>query len=301
MLAKAVGGSMWYAYNNMNAWGVRLNSRLYKSALVNIGPQQSERAKQWYAENPHPRGMLGKKHSKKSIEKMTQTRSSKSEKEKKKSSEKLRETRYKNNSNIFSEEHKGNISKAKVGKKHGEKTRQKISETRKQKIKNGEIIFEISQETRDKISKSNKGKINPHKNKTFLEIVNNDGKVLEWKTKISESNRGKKRTQETREKMSRTRVGLKDSDKTKRNKSKSRKRLIDSGWEYSEESKEKMSKSKKGVPKPEGFGGLISKAKRGMIYINNGNKNKMVHPDELEDYLTSGWKLGMIKRKRKDE
>lgn len=34
MLAKALGGNMWFAYNNMNAYGEKLNSILYESAMV---------------------------------------------------------------------------------------------------------------------------------------------------------------------------------------------------------------------------------------------------------------------------
>ena len=66
MLAKALQGNMWYAYNNMNAYKVRLSSRLYESAQREVSIQQSIRMIQWLRKNEHPRGMLGKKHSKES-------------------------------------------------------------------------------------------------------------------------------------------------------------------------------------------------------------------------------------------
>lgn len=41
MLAKALGGNMWFAYNNMNAHGVRLKSILYESAMINLSKVHS--------------------------------------------------------------------------------------------------------------------------------------------------------------------------------------------------------------------------------------------------------------------
>ena len=62
MLAKALGGNMWFAYNNMNAYGEKLNSILYESAMIRISEEQSIRQTEWLKNNPHPKGMLGKKH-----------------------------------------------------------------------------------------------------------------------------------------------------------------------------------------------------------------------------------------------
>lgn len=41
MLAKALGGNMWFAYNNMNAHNVKLSSRLYESARLLVNTEIS--------------------------------------------------------------------------------------------------------------------------------------------------------------------------------------------------------------------------------------------------------------------
>lgn len=52
MLAKALGGTMWFAYNNMNAYGERLNTILYESSMNELSKIASEQRK----------GMVNAKH-----------------------------------------------------------------------------------------------------------------------------------------------------------------------------------------------------------------------------------------------
>lgn len=49
-----------------------------------------------------------------------------------------------------------------------------------------------------------------------------------------------------------------------------------------------------------GKGYLLEGEKNGrygikLKYINNGVKNKMVPPNEVQNYLNSGWKLGQLR------
>jgi len=45
MLAKALGGNMWFAYNNMNAHNVKLSSRLYENGIAQMRLEMSKIAK----------------------------------------------------------------------------------------------------------------------------------------------------------------------------------------------------------------------------------------------------------------
>jgi hypothetical protein len=171
MLAKALGKNMWFAYNNMNAYGEKLNTILYEESMKLVGEQQSIRQKEWLENNEHPRGMLGKKHSKEMLEKREEKRRNRTEEEKEKTRLKLIDTKIKNGSLNHSDETKQKISKSKLGHEVTQETRDKISKTRKERLENGEIIMkEVTQETRDKRSKALTGQIRPTRGKTHIEI-----------------------------------------------------------------------------------------------------------------------------------
>lgn len=56
------------------------------------------------------------------------------------------------------------------------------------------------------------------------------------------------------------------------------------------------SPSNKGVPRSEDTKKKLADAIRGRKWINNGIIQKQVKPEELEDYLSKGFKLGQLKR-----
>lgn len=74
-------------------------------------------SKDWYRKNKHPKGMLGKKHTKETKTNFSKQRSGKK----------------------LTEEHKKKISKSHLGKKLSRKTKSKISKTRKENYAKGKI------------------------------------------------------------------------------------------------------------------------------------------------------------------
>lgn len=76
---------------------------------------------------------------------------------------------------------------------------------------------------------------------------------------------------------------------------------------FSEESRKKISINHSDVSgennpmygkhQPEAAKKKIGDIHRGRKYINNGTINKMVKPNELQQYLDNGWKFGIIKNK----
>jgi len=109
--------------------------------------------------------------------------------------------------NIFSDTHKKNISKSKIGHIVSEETREKIrskktgvklTDEHKKKVSKALTDHIVSEETREKISVAHKGvKLSEHHRKKISE--GSKGKKLseEHKNKIASSNRGKKMTRES--------------------------------------------------------------------------------------------------------
>ena len=64
------------------------------------------------------------------------------------------------------------------------------------------------------------------------------------------------------------------------------------GKSHSQQTKDKISKSNKGKKHPKGINTWFKGRKR----INNGVNNRFVLPEELNDYLNQGWKLGGIQK-----
>lgn len=155
MLAKALGGNMWFAYNNMNAHGVRLKSRLYESAMINTPQVLSEYALKYLEINGHNRGMLGKKHSEE-----TKKVISNSSLGRKITDEQKNHLRDLYNNKTIEEKNEINlkISLSKIGKKH-------------------------SKETKAKMSKNRKGIENKYKGKSFKEIYGEE-KAVEMISKM---------------------------------------------------------------------------------------------------------------------
>lgn len=58
------------------------------------------------------------------------------------------------------------------------------------------------------------------------------------------------------------------------------------------ETRQKLSEALKGKPKSKEHKEKIGKIAKGRIWINNGEKSKMIYPHELENYLEQGYKQG---------
>lgn len=131
MLAKALGGSMWYAWNRMNngSEDYSLNSKLYEDAK--------------------------KQHSKIVSKYMTENNPSKRP-------EVVAKIKKANTGKKASKETRAKMSKARKGKptgyKHTEETKEKLRESRKNQ-KCPRLGIKTSEETKLKISKAQKGKM----------------------------------------------------------------------------------------------------------------------------------------------
>ncbi len=108
----------------------------------------------------------------------------------------------------------------------------------------------------------------------------------ETRKKISENCKGKRKhyivSEETRLKISMSKKGklLGKRDKSM-------------PLEY----RKKISETKKGKPQSKEHKEKIGKMIQGRIWINNGEKSKMIYPEQLEEYQEQGYNLGRIKWK----
>ena len=110
----------------------------------------------------------------------------------------------------------------------------------------------------------------------------------ETRKKISENNArywaGKSRSEETNKKISETLTGRSTGRK---------------GEHHTEETKRKISESKKGqipwnkgIPLSEETKKKIGNVSKGKIYVNDGIHNKLIMPDQLDEYLLNGYYKG---------
>lgn len=164
MLAKALGGNMWFAYNNMNCHNVKLSSRLYEIGLKNLRTVLSILMKERIKKYGHNKGMLGKKHTK--------------------------ETKIKIGLSCFGNKHteetKQNLKDNYFNKSNDEK------ELINKKISTAKTGFKHSEESKEKMSKSKKGTPNKHKGKTLEEIYGEEkGSLLREQNKRPSKHKGK--------------------------------------------------------------------------------------------------------------
>ena len=168
-------------------------------------------------------------------------------------------------------------------------------------------------EQRRKISESNKGKIMPpvslETRKRLSVALTGKHHSQETKQKISESNKGKHlhwtgkhHSQETKQKMSESQKNKIFSEEHRKHISESHKGKTTwiKGKKHTLEARKKMSIAKKGKshksPTQE-TKNKISVAQKGNKWINNGIQNKNVRPELLEQYLSEGWQIGMLRKK----
>lgn len=122
-----------------------------------------------------------------------------------------------------------------LGRRHTESARQKMSEARK-----GKMLFSVDRN--QKISESLKGRKRQQKTKEKISKTLT-GRVIsnEWRNKISKALKGKVLSKETRKKLSDAHKGKIVSEETRRKLSEAQK-----GMTYSDEARQKMSDSHKG-------------------------------------------------------
>lgn len=174
----------------------------------------------------------------------------------------------------------------------------KLSDTTKQKIRQAHLGKSLSEEHKRKISESNKGK-----SKTIS---------LETRQKLSEAHKGKKLSEEHKRKIGEASKNRCHTNKWYESIVKANKgniyakgykhtdeeiekiRQASLGKIFSEERKQNISNSLKGKPKSKEHKEKIGKIAKGRIWINNGEKSKMIYPEELEIYLEHGYKQGRI-------
>ena len=168
--------------------------------------------------------------------------------------------------------------------------------------------LELSEEAKQKISKANSG------NKYRVGCTHSE----ETKKKLSAAKigntnaRGYKHTKEARKKLSeiaKMRKGRKHTEETKQKMSDAWKLKKEQGYESPmkgvkrpEEVKKKISASKTGVKRgkfsQEWLDNMSKSLKgkaKGKIWINNGVRGTMIHPDEP---IPEGWTRGMLRRKQ---
>ena len=167
-----------------------------------------------------------------------------------------------------------------TGKKHIKETRKKMSESHVDIRGENNPMYgrKHTEETKKKISKVHKGK--------FISD--------ETKKKISEKLIGKRHTEETKKKISEKLIGKRHTEEHKKNLSKS---VI--GKKHTEETKKKMSISTSGVNNPMYGKKCTEEAKKKMRETQKGNRwmnkdkvVKMVHFNNIEEYVNNGWLFG---------
>lgn len=175
----------------------------------------------------------------------------------------------------LSDETKEKISQAHLGKCLTDEHKQKIS--KRNKGKPGHIQ---NLETRQKISLAHIGKTNSeHQKEVAKNLMSIRWKNFDWQNKMSNLHKGNcyalgyKHTQEEIEKIRQSSLERKFTDETK----------------------QKISNALKGKPKSEEHRQKIGKIAKGRIWINNGEKSKMIYPEELTNYLQQGYIRGRLK------
>lgn len=190
ILAKALGGNMWFAYNNMNCHSVKLKSRLYEIGIKNMRIEMSLISKEWIKNNGHPRGMLGKKFTQEQLLTLSTSQrkylDSLTVEQKEEKRLKLIETKTINGTLKHTEEAKRKMSEIKIGHEVTEQTISKIIETKRVRKEMGLYDFSWSEERKEEQSKNLKEyfKENNHhtKGKSYEDIMGEE-KAKEVKEK----------------------------------------------------------------------------------------------------------------------
>lgn len=173
-----------------------------------------------------------------------------------------------------------------------------------------------TQETLDKISKKlkenppNKGKPCPEHVKKAVSEANKGNQYFKGhtlsefsKSKISESlkgrtvwNKGIHQTEEVKQRISKANKGKPAWNKGKKMPNFSGENHPMYGKSPSEETRRKISEAHKGEVWSKERRKTFSEQRKGCVYINNGNKNKLVKKEEVQTFLKQGWIRGKIKR-----
>lgn len=241
MLAKAIGGNMWYAYNMMNMYNDKLDSILYEKGQIELSRIHSENMTKWYSENEHPKGMKGKKHSEKTKQKISEWGHNYVTSEKTK--QKLSNT-WHNKTEEEKNEIIEKIRKNKLGTHHSEETRRLISEKARKRYENGFKIIKTEEQNKQLSDtlKSYYEKNDHHtKGKTYEDIMGKEKaeklkKIRSKhkhsnsaKEKISKAHKGKIVSKETRKKLSRL-IPITDGKKNRRISPELLDEFLENGW-----------------------------------------------------------------------
>ena len=178
------------------------------------------------------------------------------------------------------------------GKKHSEKTLKKIS-SKLLGENNPNFGKPCPESTKQAVSKANKGNqyFKGHTlSKASREKLSNSlkGKPA-W-------NKGIPQTPEVKRAISEKKKGRPNPNKGKKNPKLSGENHPMYGKHLSDSTREKISKAHQGEVWSEERRKEFSKRRKGCVYINNGNKNKLVKKEELQTFLDQGWTKGKIKR-----
>ena len=137
-----------------------------------------------------------------------------------------------------------------------------------------------SEETRQKMSKSHKGKPGTMKGRHHSE---------ETRQKISAAGKGRKHTEEWKQMMHDKFVGKSRDPEVFRKAVATRKAR---GYVLTEDARAKISAAHKGKPAwNKGMSGCYAE---GTVWINNGQLNKRIKVEQLDNYFSQGWVKGKI-------
>ena len=116
-----------------------------------------------------------------------------------------------------------------------------------------------------------------------LNVIRDRHQPEEAKEKLKQYNLGKHPSEETRKKIGAGNLGKHLSDETKKKLS-----VLNSEKNHPMFGKHRSAETRK----------KDSEAKKDTKWINNGQINKRVKQDDLDKYISDGWKLGCLKCKR---
>lgn len=169
-----------------------------------------------------------------------------------------------------------------TGYKHSEETKRKISESERGE-KNPFYGKDMSGENNPFYGKKHTEETRKKMSKNHVDVSGENNPNYGKRGELSPLF-GRHHSEETKEKIRQGNIGKKVSDETKSKMSASKK-----GTRLSQETKEKISKrNKENGNKPP-----LATGKR---WITNGDINKLVYPEEINDYLSNGYWLGKINR-----
>lgn len=191
----------------------------------------------------------------------------------------------------------------KKGSKLSEETKKRISESH-QGEKHNMYGKHHSEKTKLKMSMTRKGRkfTKEHKRNMSKHHADNRGENSPWygkhhsnetKKKISEANQGRVFSEEHKQKISENHANISGKNNPMYGVRLTKEKNPMYGKHHSEETKKKISQVLSDGRKAGENHPLYGKK-----WINDGNKNKLIMPDEMEYYLSIGYKKGTIIRKR---